>query len=105
MPNIEFVGYHQEFADEIIGCLNKLIPEIMNDAVYLAQPDGAPRSATTKEFMPYIKVTSSETSKALQIKDTIQGIHCNIDGMKDIEVHLCQFFPGDGKIPEDPTGR
>ena len=68
MPNIEFVGYHQEFADEIIGCLNKLIPEIMDDAVYSAQPDGAPRSATTKEFMPYIKVTSSEESKALLIR-------------------------------------
>jgi len=105
VPNILFVGIAHEEAEDIVESLVQLLPDDMDDAVYIAYPNDAPVYVKSKNPAPYVIIRDSDQAQAERIKDAIQNGIDRVDGPLDVEIDIIQFFAGSGKIPEDPTDR
>ncbi|MCX6810577.1 MAG: hypothetical protein NTY30_02470 [Candidatus Berkelbacteria bacterium] len=106
MPNIQFFGFTEKLADEVIAGLVKLLPAEMDDTVYQSTED-APVYATTGDSAPYIVIRDSDPESAIRIKDMLQKPMSCLRGSPDVEIQLVQFFQGDlnSMAPEDMDDR
>jgi hypothetical protein len=102
MPNLIFIGVKKKDAKKIVGCLAKLIPQDMEDAVSKAYPDDAPTYVISGDPAPYVIVRDSDREQAIRIKDNIQKID-SVYGPLDVEVELIEFFEGGGKMASTET--
>lgn len=91
MPNLMFIGFSENQTDIIIADLIRLLPTVMNDAVYRAFPDDAPVYAKTKKKAPYIIIRDNSHESAIKIKSELQEY---VTPVPDIEIDIIGFFPG-----------
>lgn len=102
MLKITFIGGKKEHAEQIVGCLLKLIPQDMADVVCMAYSDDTPYYIVCGEPAPHVIVRTSDKEQAIRVKDTIQNLDC-VDGPLDVEIEMVEFFEGGGKMPETET--
>lgn len=95
MPNLLFIGFPEEIADQIIDKLVEDVPLYMEETVYKAYPKEAPRFATTKDYAPYIIVRDTDIERMVYLKDAICRVDVGLNGIPDIEMQQIEYyFPG-----------